>query len=153
MNAALRIKNMIMVFAVAFAVAGLLVTFVASAALIASRTVHTSAILTTANLGVYSDITCTQSLSSVDWGTLSPGASAIRTVYVKNTGNAQVTLSLWATNWNPAMANGPVAVSWNRQGVKLAAGQVLAATLMLSVSPGAGGFTSFSLDAVIVGTG
>jgi len=149
----LQNRNIIVVFAVAFAVAGLLVTLLASGALVTSRTVKTSGILASANLGVYSDSACTQSLASVDWGTLSPGASVGKTVYVKNVGSTLVTLSLSKANWSPTTANGPVTVNWNRQGSTLAAGQVLSATLTLAVSSSASGFTSFSVDAVITCTG
>jgi len=148
-----RGKNTVIVFAVASLVAGLLVTVMASAALITSQTVHTSGILASANLGVYADSACTQSLGSVNWGTISPGSSVSRTIYVKNLGSSQVVLSLTKTNWNPTTANGPVAVNWNRAGATLAAKQVLSATLTLSVSTTASGFTSFSVDAVITGTG
>ncbi len=124
-----------------------------SGVLVASVTVRSSGVLASANLGVYSDSAATQGVGSVDWGTVAPGGSVSRTIYVKNVGTTQVTLSLSVTNWNPVSANGPVAVSWNREGTTLTAGQVTAATLTLSVSSTASGFSSFSVDAVITGTG
>ena len=105
------------------------------------------------SLGVFSDSACTKSLASVDWGTVYVGGSVSRTVYVKNVGISTMTLSLSTKNWNPAAANGSVSVSWNRQGTTLAAGQVISATLTLSVSSSASSLTNFSVDTVITGTG
>jgi hypothetical protein len=105
------------------------------------------------DLAVYSDSACTKSMTSFNWGNISPGATVTDTVYIKNTGGTQVTLSLSVSNWNPAAANGPITISWNREGTTLAANQVLSATITLSVSPNASGFTTFSVNAVITGTG
>ena len=132
---------------------GLLGALATSGVLVTSETVTTSGILASANLGIYSDSACTQKLGSVDCGTVSPGAVVSRVVYVKNIGTTQVTLNLSVKNWSPAAANGPIVAGWNREGLSLAPGQVTAATLTLTVSSGASGFTSFSVDAVIIGTG
>ena len=153
MNLKLHRKKLIVMFAVVYVAVGLMAAMVASGAVVVSQTVRTSGILATANLGVYSDSACTQSLSSIDWGLVSPGGSVSRNVYVKNLGSTQVTLTLSTTNWSPTTANGPVTVSWNRQNMVLGAGQVTSATLVLSVSSTASGFTSFSVDAMITGTG
>jgi hypothetical protein len=138
---------------VLFAIAGLFSTLFASGVLVTSKTIATSGVLATANLGIYSDSACTQSLNPFNWGTISPGGSATKTLYVKNLGTVQVTLSLSATNWNPTTANGPIALSWNREGAVLAASQVTTATLTLSTSSTASGITTFNVDVVISGTG
>ena len=153
MNLKLHRKKLIVVFAVVYVAVGLMAAMVASGAVVASQTVRTSGILATANLGVYSDSACTQSLSSIGWGLVSPGGSVSKNVYVKNLGSTQVTLILSTTNWSPTTANGPVTVSWNRQNAVLGSGQVTSATLALSVSSTANGFTSFGVDATITGTG
>lgn len=152
MNGAVQSRNIALGVAVVYMTIGLLGAMMVSGGLVTSKSVSTSGVLATANLGVYSDSACTQSLASLDWGTISPGGSVSRTVYVKNLGNTEVTLSLMAANWYPAVANGPVSVAWNRQGATLAAGGATATTLTLSVSSDASGFTSFSVDNVITGT-
>jgi hypothetical protein len=149
----LKKKNIAIGAAVTIFVAGLLATLFASGALVSSKTVPSSGIIATANLGVYSDSACTQSLTSIDWGTISPGGSATRTIYVKNLGTAEVTLSLTKTNWNPASANGPITLTWNRGGTVLTASQVATATLTLGVSSSISGITAFSVNIVITGTG
>ena len=38
---------------------------------------------------------------------------------MKNTGNAAVTLSVALSGWNPAAADGPISIVWDREGVSL----------------------------------
>jgi hypothetical protein len=131
----------------------LFVTLLTSGALISSRTIASSGVVTTANIGVYSDSACTQSLASINWGTLSPGDSVSRTIYVKNLGATQVTISMTGANWNPTSANGPLTLTWNREGTALGANQVSTATLTLRASSSISGITTFNVDIVITGTG
>jgi len=37
------------------------------------------------NVGVFSDAGCSVNLTSIDWGSVYPGESVSRTIYVKNT--------------------------------------------------------------------
>jgi hypothetical protein len=146
-------KNFTVGFAVALTAICVFGVIVASGVLVTQQSFTTTGILATANLGLYTDSACTQGLVSVDWGTITPGSSVSRTIYVKNLGSTQVTLSFSISNWIPAAANGPVAFSWNREGATLGAGQVTSATITLSVSSGASGFTIFNANAMITGTG
>ena len=146
-----RSKNVAAGFVIAFAIVGLFVTLFPSWMFATSKSVVASGVSATTNLGVYSDSACTQSLVSVGWGTVSPGGSVARTLYVKNLGKFPVELSLSVANWNPTTANGRIFVGWNREGVGLSAGQVVMATLTLSASSSASGFTVFGVDVVITG--
>ena len=105
-----------------------------------------------ADLGVYSDSACTQTHLSMDLGTISPGGPMTKTLYVKNEGSNNLTLSLITKNWKPTIANGPVTLTWNLEGATLTVNQVSTATLTLSVSSTIQGITSFSFDVVISGT-
>jgi hypothetical protein len=131
----------------------LFVTLLTSGALVSSRTIASSGVVATANIGVYSDSACTQSLTSINWGTLSPGNSVSRTIYVKNLGTTQVTISMTGANWNPTSANGPLTLTWNQEGTTLNANQVSTATLTLRASSSISGITTFNVDIVITGTG
>jgi len=111
---------------------------------------HTATI-ETLNLGVYQDFACTQPLSSVNWGTLRPGTAANRTIYVKNTGNAAVSLNMTVTTWDPSIASSYVTLTWDRQGSVLAAGNTAQALMVLSVSANVNGFTEFSCTTIISG--
>jgi hypothetical protein len=56
------------------------------------------------------------------------------------------------SNWNPASANGPMIISWDQEGTKLAPGQSVAATLKLSTSSSIDDVTNFNVQITIKGT-
>ncbi len=114
-----------------------------------SQSIPTSGMIIGIGVGVYADVACSQNLTGISWGVVAPGESVNRTVYAKNTGNAQITLSMSASGWNPPAANGQIAVSWDREGSSLGAGQSAAAIIVLSVLPGISGVSDFSVTAVI----
>jgi hypothetical protein len=132
---------------------GLILTVTTAGLLSVNYSVPSSGTVTAVNVGVYSDEACTQALTSISWGTLAPGDSVDDTIYVKNTGNAQITLNMTKNSWDPAGANGPITVSWNKESTTLNPGVSTAATLTLSVSSSITGITSFSVNIVITGTG
>jgi hypothetical protein len=138
---------------IAIIAAGIFLTVTTAGLLSVNQAIPSSGSVSTINVGVYSDSSCTHNLTSIDWGTISPGNSVTRTMYVKNTGNSQIALSMIKTNWNPAGANGPITLTWNRESTTLNAGQVTTATLTLSVSASISGITNFGVDIVIAGTG
>lgn len=137
---------------IAIAVVVLVLTATSAGVLTVSQSLSSSGTVTAVNVGVYSNAECTQTLTSINWGTISPGGSVAQTIYVKNTGNTQITLSMSTTNWNPPEANGPLTITWNKQGTTLAVGQSTAATLTLTASPSTSGITTFSVNIVITGT-
>lgn len=107
----------------------------------------------TPNLGLYSDSGCTTSLSTLDWGTITPGNNQTRTVYVKNTGTGtSLTLSISTNTWNPTTANGPITISWDREGTRLTPGQSIAAVIKLTASSSIVEVTTFSVQILISGT-
>lgn len=138
---------------VAIMMIGLFLAIAVSGTLVSSKTVQNSGIVASSSLGIYSDNACTQGLTSINWGTISPSSSITRTVYVKNAGNTPLTLSLANANWNPASANGPITVTWDQENSVLNVDQVVAATLTLSLSSNTNGITTFSFNVVISGTG
>ena len=83
---------------------------------------------------------------------VSPGSVVTKNVYVKNTGNVPVTLSMATSGWSPSNANSYLTVSWNRQGTQLNAGQSIAATITLTVASDTGSLNSFSFNATLTGT-
>src|SRR3990170_3259436 len=135
------------------AITGMFLTLITAGLLSVNQSISSSGNVTTVNVGVYSDSACTQTLTSVDWGTISPGTTVTRTIYVKNTGNTQITLSMTTNSWSPTSANGPLTLTWNREGTTLSAGISTAATLTLSISSSISGITTFSVNIVITGTG
>jgi hypothetical protein len=100
-------------------------------------------------VGVYWDSGCSQPVSSIDWGMVEPGAVKNVTIYIRNEGNAPITLSLQTSNWNPPNAADYISLSWNYNGQTINANQVIAVTLTLSISTNIQGITSFSFDIII----
>lgn len=127
-------------------------TATAISALLATRTVSNSGSITAVGVGVYSNSNCTTVLASISWGIVNPGGTATYTMYVKNTGDVQETLNMTTSGWNPASASTYIAVTWNQQGSVLAAGQVVAAVVTLTVASSISGVTNFNFNMTITGT-
>ncbi len=149
----LNMKNIAIGYVLALAIIASFAAVLSSGVLVSTKTISSTGVVISANLGVYSDSGCSQPLTSIDWGTISPGGTVTRTIYVKNIGNTQVTLSMTKANWNPTTANGPVTITWNREATVLAANQVSTATLTLSVASSVNGISTFSVNVAISGTG
>jgi uncharacterized repeat protein (TIGR01451 family) len=137
---------------------GLILTVAAAGVLSSSQTVRTAGTLTSVqtsvNVGVYSNSACSQNASFVDWGSLRPGQTITKTVWVKNAGNANATLSLATNTWSPTNAGQSISLTWNQAGTVLAANQVVQATLTLTVSSSiSSSITSFGFNIQITGTG
>jgi hypothetical protein len=111
----------------------------------------TNAPISSINVDIYTDAEATTKLTSLHWGTLSPGGQITRTVYIKNSGNTAETLGMSVTDWSPTQAGSVVSVTWNKEGSILAAGAIVPATLTLQVSSNPGSVTSFSMNIVISG--
>ena len=118
-----------------------------------SRTVQNTGTVKTVGVGVYWDSGCTSQVSSINWTVLEPGQRKNQTVYVKNTSNVPVTLSMITQNWNPTNASSYIACTWDSEGKSLSVNQVTPAVLTLSVNNTIAGITNFSFDIVIIGTG
>lgn len=116
-----------------------------------SDSVPSSGNIATINVGVYSDRACKKELTSIDWGDIFPGETVNRTIYVKNTGNIQITLSMTNTNWNPSTANESITLTWNKEDITLNTDEDTEAMLTLSISQDISEITEFSVDVVIIG--
>jgi hypothetical protein len=121
-------------------------------ALVTTRKISNTGNIKATGVGVYSDSSCTNPVSSIDWGLLEPGSSKQYTIYVKNEGNVKLKLSVSVSNWNPQSASNYLTLSWNRENYVLNAGSSVSATLTLSVSSSISGITNFSFDIIITGT-
>jgi hypothetical protein len=117
-----------------------------------SRQLSSGGSIVALNVGIYSDQACTQTLQSIDWGQLTPGDSVTRTIYIKNIGNSQLTLYMTTNNWNPTSANGPLKITWDREGATVDPGQTTQTILTLTVAQNTADITNFSVTIVISGT-
>lgn len=140
----------VLIFAVSLAlVSGLAV----SGLLVTQKILSSSGSVKAINVEVYWDVECTQVVTSIDWGNPEPGDSLNRTIYVKNTGSAPMTLNMSCSGWSPTEAANYLTLSWNRDGAQVNAGEVVNAVLTLSVSSFVSGITDFSFNIVIEGSG
>lgn len=106
----------------------------------------------TINLGIYKDNACTQEMTTIDWGSLTPGSTATYVFYAKNTGNTKETVTLSTTGWSPSTASQYISVTWNQNNAALNAGEVVQATLTLTVSANIDStITTFSNTIVVTG--
>jgi hypothetical protein len=135
--------------------AAIILTVLTQALLVAQQSVSTNGnvgVVSSVNIGVYSNAAATTNCTSINWGTVTPGTSVNQTVYIKNLGNTAETLSLTTSSWNPASATSYLTLTWTEQGYVLPAGSVIAATLTLTAASSAASLTSFSFNIVISGT-
>lgn len=122
------------------------------AAFMARQMVSSSGVVAQAGLGVYSDPACSQSLSFINWGVMTPGSSENQVAYVKNLGNLALSLSCSSSDWYPSAAQDYIAVPWDGEGKLISPGQVLTVTFTLIISPSVTGITSFSFNYTISGS-
>ena len=145
-----RVVLFVVVSCLVGAVLGSAVTF---AVLQRSYRIPANGMVIGVNVGVFADAAATQNVTAISWGSVYPGESVNRTVFVKNTGNAPITLSMVTAGWTPMGVNGLIVVAWNREGVSLYPGQLVAATFTLSVSPDINGVTDFGVNIIVTGSG
>ncbi len=138
-------------------ITGCAITFIvlgifASMPLFEAHAASDTLLISTPGIGIYQDSACTQTLTILDWGTVSPGDTIYKTIYIKNLFTRGLRLGMSTDNWNPTTINGAITLTWNQEATRIVASQVVAATLTLQVSSNASGFTAFSVDITIRGT-
>jgi len=115
-----------------------------------------SGTIKTINVGIYSDAACTSPLSSMNFGLLEPGASSTNIAYLKNTGDAQETVTMATGPWTPSTCPSYMTLHWNLTTAALQtfqAGQVKTVAFQLLVYSNVTGITNFSFTTTITGTG
>jgi hypothetical protein len=125
---------------------------VAISAVQISKTLSDLGSLKIIGANIYWDSACTNQTSSINWGLLNPGSSETLQLYVENTGNAPVTLSMTVQDWNPSTAQSYMSLNWNYASQTLSPGQVLPVGLTLTVSSTVSGISNFSFDTTITAT-
>ena len=124
-----------------------------SGLLSASKTLSSSGSIKAINVEVFWDLACSQPVSSMDWGTPEPGDVVTQIVYVKNTGNADMTLHLATSNWSPAAASNYLTLTWDQESTTLSEDEVATASITLTVSGSITGIDDFTFQTIIEGTG
>jgi len=118
----------------------------------AVTSIGSSGVVSSANLGVYQESQCINTLSSINWGTISPGGTATYTVYVKNTGTVALTLTFTTGSWSPASASTYFTLTWSYTGSQINSNAVVPITFTLSLSQSVTGVSDFQFQITITGT-
>ena len=84
---------------------------------------------------VHWDSGYTDTISAVNWIILEPGDSVTKTIYVKNTGNAPLTLKMTCSGWGSPEVGDHITLSWDKEDAMVDPDVVGGAVLTLSVSP------------------
>jgi len=110
-------------------------------------------VTTSVNIGVYKNSLCTQNLTSISWGFVSPRDNITATAYIRNLGNQDVTLNLGTANWNPAQASQYLTLTWNYQNQVIKPNEIRSIIFTLSASKDMIDIGQFSFDIVITSSG
>ena len=103
-------------------------------------------------IDIYSNIGCTRRLSALEWGEITAGEGSNVQIYVKNSGDFNVVLSLATENWSSSTAENYISLSWDYGGSSIQKGEVLPITLTLNVDDDCPKLASFGFDIVIIGS-
>jgi len=105
-------------------------------------------------VGVFSDSACTNQITSIGWGSIGPGGNTSQTIYVENTGAAQMAPSISVGSWSPSDAVNYLTVTWSTLPSEIQPGvtNAVPVTLTLTVSSNITGISSFSNAITITGT-
>jgi hypothetical protein len=117
-----------------------------------SRTVSNTGTVQTIGFNVYSDSACTNPLTSINWGNVTPNSNYTFTLYALDSGNVNIVLSMSTNTWNPSTASNYLSLSWNYiSGTVLTPNESVPIILTLTVG-NIQGITSFSFNILMVGT-
>jgi len=100
-------------------------------------------------VGIYWDSSCSDKVSSIDWGALAPASAENIVVYIRNEIEDPACFVLSTDNWNPPEASQCLSLSWNYSGHRVSPQETLQTMLTLSVSPSIEGISTFSLHITI----
>jgi hypothetical protein len=113
---------------------------------------NVSALLTDPYVEVFWDRNCTQGVSSIDWGSLTPGETKAVSVYVQSKSNETCILILMPTGWNPPAVANYLELSQDYENKKIQPREVVEVTLSLTVSRSVAGVTNFSFNIIVEGS-
>lgn len=123
--------------------------YVFASPLLVSYRIPSSGRVKTVGVEVFWDLSATEPVTAIDWELVEPGQSYTKTVYVKNTGNNNGTISLSTENWNPPETSTYITLSWDYDGTDLTPDEVREVNLTLNVSSATTGIEDFTFDTFI----
>ena len=103
-------------------------------------------------VGVYWDSHCSETVSSIDWGPLTPGSVKNIVAYIRNEVEKPTYPKMSTTNWDPLKASDYITLRWDHSGQRMNPDEIIQIMLTLSVSSYIGGISSFRFDILITGS-
>lgn len=100
---------------------------------------------------IYTNSSCTEKLSHIDWGKLKPGITCNRSLTVRNEGNLTIMLSFTTSDWQPPEMQNFSTVTWNYNGAYLDPNNIVDLTLSLALSRDVHNIASFTFNITITG--
>jgi len=108
-----------------------------------------TAIIKSIEVGVYQDAGCSYPVEGIDWGIIEPGQDLTKIVYMRNEGNWEFHLSVYAANWTPPETESYMSLTSDYQGQPIPVGSTIRVELILSLSEDVRDIASFDFDLVI----
>lgn len=88
-------------------------------------TIPTTGIIASADIKIYATPSTSIPLTSIDWGIVYPNSSVTKILYIKNVGTLNITISIYADNFNPpefmvmtVSSNVTQEILWHPQDIK-----------------------------------
>lgn len=122
------------------------------AALTYSATISASGTITGIGVKVFSDAQGAVEINSVNWGNIAPGGSVTVSLWIKNTGNVPVTLSMQTGSWSPIGYASTLTLTWNYNNAVIQPNAMLKVDWTLTASTSATPGTSFSFNIILTAT-
>ena len=104
----------------------------------------------TIEIDIYRDAACTKLINSINWGDVEVGGSVDKVIYVKNSGDQGIYLSLLTQNWTPSEAADDMQLLWDYDDSRINPDEEMKITLTLAASSNIQGIDIFTFDIVLV---
>jgi hypothetical protein len=119
---------------------------------ISQRSVASYGMVKVMGVSLFWDRACTSDVTSIDWGTVVPGGSVDKYLYVRNNGTTAGTLSISCSDFVPETAASYMTLVWNCSGYVLSRDSVICAKLTLLVRSNITGVSDFSFGILVQST-
>jgi hypothetical protein len=106
----------------------------------------------TIKINLFSDPECQVPLSSIQWGEIEVGGLSTASLFVQNSGDVDVFISLYSENWNPNELVNFMNLYWDYDMSPLKSGEIRPITLNLEINLDCPSIEDFGFDIIIVGS-
>jgi len=118
-----------------------------------SSTLRASGRIKTVGVSVWNYHLGAEQVTEIDWGTLEPSETTTRMFYVRNDGNAPITLSIISQNWTPPNASLYIRFSTSYADTTIEPLTLHAVNFTLTVDAAIHDITTFSFDILVTASG